>query len=52
MEHSPNFETYKSRYELNYITEEQLRRWVVLNKKNPKIGITEEEFKEITGKDY
>ena len=52
MEHSPNFYIYKTRYELNYITEEQLRRWVVLNKKNNKLGITEEEFKEITGKDY
>ena len=52
MEHSVNFETFKARYELNYITESQLRRWVALNQKKSSLGITAEEFKEITGKDY
>ena len=52
MEHSKNFEVYKQRYQLNYITEDQLKRWVVLNAQNPKVGITVAEYKEITGKDY
>lgn len=49
MNHSPQFENLKQRYKMNYITVSQLIRWVQLNKKNPKIGITETEFEEITG---
>lgn len=52
VEHSPKFEELKNKYEKNYITIETLRGWVVINQKKPGRGITEEEFKEITGIDY
>ncbi len=37
------FEILKKRYTMNFVREDQLRKYVILNK------ITEEEFKEITG---
>ncbi len=37
------FEVLKRRYMMNFVREDQLRRYVELNK------ITEEEFEEITG---
>lgn len=49
VQHSPNYEILKRKYELNYITQEQLLRWVAINKKNPALGITQEEYYEITG---
>lgn len=52
MEHSKNFEVYKQRYQLNYITKDQLKRWVALNTQDPKVGITVAEYKEITGENY
>ena len=49
---STQFNDLKRRYEMNYITIDQLRRWVVINQKKPELGITAEEFKLITGQDY
>lgn len=40
------FEVLKKRYTMNFVREDQLRRYVELNK------ITEEEFKEITGVNF
>lgn len=49
---SAQYDDLKRRYELNYITIEQLRRWVAINQKKPALGITAEEFKMITGQSY
>ena len=46
MNHSRKYEQIKSRYERDYVSDEQLRRYVVLG------AITPEEYKEICGKDY
>ena len=40
------FEVLKKRYTMNFVREDQLRRYVELNK------ITKEEFKEITGVNF
>lgn len=45
-EHSSMFEKLKARYERNYCTRAQLRRYTELG------AITAEEYKEITGEDY
>lgn len=50
--HSAQFETFKTRYERNFITKETLQGWVKINKKAPTRGITEEEYFEITGENY
>lgn len=46
------FEKLKNLWLLNYITIEAMRKWVIVNKLNPKVGITEEEFETITGVPY
>ena len=52
VEHSPRFEELYNKWQKNYITIDTLRGWVRINQKKPGRGITEEEFKEITGVDY
>ena len=49
---SRDFEKLKTKWDMNYITEETLRKYVVLHEKNPNVGITAEEFTEITGIEY
>ena len=49
---SKNFEKFKEKWELQYITLDALRKWVELHQKKSTIGISPEEFKEITGEDY
>lgn len=46
MEHSPMYEKLKTRYERNYCTKTQLRRYVELG------AITAGEYEEITGEVY
>ena len=50
--HSNDFEKLKERYEINYITVDQLRRWVAINARRSTLGITATEFTEITGLPY
>ena len=49
---SKRFEELKRKYNLKYITIDQLRRWVVIDQKSPGNGITAEEFEAITGIKY
>lgn len=46
------YDQLKMKYEKNYITLETLKGWVLINKKKPGRGITDVEYKQITGKDY
>lgn len=46
MEHSPQFEHLKARYEQGRISDSMLRKYVAVGR------ITEEEYTEITGKEY
>lgn len=50
--HSARYEYLKSQWEKNYITKATLKKWVRINKIKAGAGITEEEYKEITGEDY
>lgn len=50
--HSNDFEKLKECYEINYITVDQLRRWVAINARRSTLGITAAEFTEITGLPY
>lgn len=50
--HSPKFDTYKAQYELNWMTKAQLRQWVAMQTLCPLLGITAEEYQEITGDAY
>lgn len=52
MEHSVLYEKLKEQFRSNYITLDTLRGRVELYKKHPSKGITEDEFKEITGSKY
>lgn len=47
-----NFEKFQEMWTLGYITETTLRTWVRINKSNPALGITAEEFEQITGIAY
>ena len=49
---SKDYEKLAAKWRAHYITEDSLRQWVVINSKKPSLGITAEEFKEITGIDY
>ena len=49
---SRDYAKLKAKWDKNYITEETLRKYVLLHEKNEKIGITAEEFTEITGIEY
>lgn len=50
--HSPKFEYFKTQYELNYITKETLKKYVLIGQKKPERGITADEYEEITGEPY
>ena len=52
MDHSPMFETLKTKYELHYITKETLKGRVKLYSTKPEKGITADEYYEITGEIY
>lgn len=49
---SPKFEYYKSQYEKGWIAKETLKKWVAMASRLPALGITEEEYKTITGEEY
>lgn len=49
---SYDFEKLKNKWDLGYITINTLKKWVELNKKKNSVGITEQEFKVITGEEY
>lgn len=51
-DHSEKYEELKAKYEKNYITKATLKKWALINEKRPGAGITEEEYKEITGEEY
>lgn len=46
------YEKLKAKWEMGYITLETLRGWVALNEKRPGKGITPDEYKKITDKEY
>lgn len=50
--HSKKFDLLKKKWEMDYITKDTLKGWVVLNEKRAGKGITAEEYKEITGEEY
>ncbi len=50
--HSPKFEYYKDQYDRQWITRATLRQWVAVCGKFPQLGITPEEYEEITGDPY
>ena len=50
--HSKKFDSLKKKGEMDYITKDTLKGWVVLNEKRAGKGITAEEYKEITGEEY
>lgn len=50
--HSADFSRLQKNYEMNYVTIEQLRRYVALHEKRASVGISAEEFTEITGEEY
>ncbi len=50
--HSARFEELNEKYQMNYITKATLKKWVLINKKKPGNGITEDEYYEITGEVY
>ena len=49
---SRQYQSLNDKYDRNYITEEALRGWVEINKRRNTMGITAEEFEEITGLAY
>lgn len=50
--HSANYENLKKQYEKNYISKDTLKGYVRLYDSMPSIGITAEEYEEITGEPY
>lgn len=52
MEHSRMFNQLKYQYSLGYVAIETLKGRVELYKTKPLKGITEDEYKEITGIEY
>ena len=49
---SAKFETYKEKYEKGWMTKETLKQWVAMYSRLPALGITEDEYKQITGEEY
>ncbi len=49
---SARYDDLLLKYKMGWITDKTLLGWVTLNKKHPGSGITESEFKEITGREY
>lgn len=50
--HSPNYENLKTQYDKGYISKQTLRGYVSLYTVMPSVGITAEEYEEITGESY
>lgn len=46
------FEELKAKWNKGYVSIDTMRGWVRLNKRNSLKGITESQYKEITGEDY
>lgn len=46
------YEKLKNQWDMGYITEGTLQKWVLVNDKRPGSGITREEYKEITGHEF
>lgn len=46
------FEKLKAQYDAGYITNEALKTWVKINALKPGRGITQKQYKEITGETY
>lgn len=46
------YERLKAKWEMGYITRDTLRGWVAIEAKRPGKGITQEEYREITGEEY
>lgn len=51
-EHSPNYENLKTQYDKGYISKQTLRGYVQIYSVMPQVGITPEEYEEITGEKY
>lgn len=49
---SPKFETYKEQFAKNWITKATLKQWVAMQPRLPALGITAEEYEQITGEAY
>lgn len=49
---STKYNMLEQRWRMGYITDETLRGWVAVNDRSPGAGITEEEYKSITGRPY
>lgn len=49
---SPKFDSYKEQFEKNWITKATLKMWVSMQSMLPALGITAEEYQEITGEPY
>lgn len=46
------YEELKYKWDMGFITEATLRKWVTVNQRKPGAGITAEQFEEITGIPY
>ena len=49
---SRDFAKLKEKWDKRYITEDTLRKYVILHDKNSNVGISAEEFTLITGLEY
>ena len=49
---SARYKMLEDRWRMGYITDETLRGWVAVNDRSPGAGITQEEYRAITGKAY
>lgn len=49
---SPKFEAYKEQFAKNWITKATLKQWVAMQPRLPALGITPEEYEQITGEAY
>lgn len=46
------FERLKTRWDMGYISDDTLKGWVKLEEARPGTGISVEEYRQITGKEY
>ena len=45
-------ENLRERWDMGWITEKTLRGWVSLHRLDPDLGLTEDDFEEITGRPF
>ena len=50
--HSKDYERLYMNYYYNFVTKEQLKKYVLIHEKLPDHGITAEEYTEISGEPY